>query len=142
MHFPNLSRTASPKYTRILPQESPILTYVEGSTSPLRPFVVTAVLRNIRMTQEVYESMIDLQEKLHFNLCRKRTLVAIGVHDLDSLQPPFRYSTKDPREIRFQPLNQPREFQADELMDYYKNDTHLKPYLHIIKVRHTSKVKF
>lgn len=36
-------------------------------------------------------SFLDLQEKLHFNICRRRTLVAIGTHDLDTLEPPFTY---------------------------------------------------
>ena len=44
----------------------------------VRPFVVGAVLRNITFTKAVYDSFIDLQDKLHQNLARKRTLVAIG----------------------------------------------------------------
>lgn len=44
----------------------------------VRPYVVGAVLRNIKFTQAVYDSFIDLQDKLHHNIGRKRTLVAIG----------------------------------------------------------------
>ena len=36
-------------------------------------------------------SFLDLQDKLHFNICRRRNLVAIGTHNLDSIQPPFYY---------------------------------------------------
>lgn len=37
-----------------------------------------------------YESFIDLQDKLHQNLCRQRRFVAIGTHDLDTIEGPFR----------------------------------------------------
>lgn len=59
---------------------------VEAETALVRPFVVAAVLRGVTLDQAAYDSFIDLQDKLHQNLCRQRTLVAIGTHDLDTLQ--------------------------------------------------------
>jgi phenylalanyl-tRNA synthetase beta chain len=44
--------------------------HISGSTSPLRPFVVAAVLRNITFDAQSYASFIDLQDKLHNNICR------------------------------------------------------------------------
>jgi phenylalanyl-tRNA synthetase beta chain len=99
----------------------------------VRPFVVGAVLRNITFTQSNYESFIDLQDKLHHNICRKRTLVAIGTHDLDTLTPPFRYDARRPTDLRFRPLNQPSEVNGAELMELYSKDSHLKAFLPIIK---------
>lgn len=66
-----------------------------------------------------YDSFIDLQDKLHQNLARKRTLVAIGTHDLDTIKGPFKYVAKPPTEIKFKPLSQVKEFTAVELMDLY-----------------------
>ena len=51
---------------------------------------------------------------------RKRTLVAIGTHDLDTLSGPFTYTAKPPGDIRFKPLNQAKEYTATELMSLYK----------------------
>ena len=51
------------------------------------------------------------------NVYRKRTLVAIGTHDLDTLKPPFRYDARKPAEIRFTPLNQKKEVNGVELME-------------------------
>lgn len=99
----------------------------------MRQFLVTGVLRGVHVTKQIYNSIIDLQEKLHHNICRKRAMVAIGVHDLSKVTPPFVYSAEPPKEIKFVPLNQTKEFQADELMEFYQSDTHLKQYLHIIK---------
>jgi phenylalanyl-tRNA synthetase beta chain len=59
---------------------------VERETALIRPFVVAAVLRGVSFNKDNYDSFIDLQDKLHQNLCRQRSLVAIGTHDLDSVQ--------------------------------------------------------
>jgi hypothetical protein len=78
----------------------------------------------VTFNQESYKSFIDLQDKLHQNICRKRSLVAIGTHDLDTILGPFTYDAKPPGDIKFQPLNQDKEYTATELMDLYSVSTH------------------
>ncbi|PNW74324.1 hypothetical protein CHLRE_13g603900v5 [Chlamydomonas reinhardtii] len=106
---------------------------VKPETSLVRPFVVCAVLRGVAFDAARYNSFIDLQDKLHQNLCRQRTLVAIGTHDLAKIQGPFTYEALPPEDIRFVPLKQTREFNAKELMQYYlDNDQKLKKFVPII----------
>lgn len=106
---------------------------VRPETALVRPFVVCAVLRGLKFDPVRYNSFIDLQDKLHQNLCRQRTLVAIGTHDLATVQGPFTYEALPPEDIRFVPLKQTREFNAKELLDYYlANDQKLKRYVPII----------
>uniref|UniRef100_A0A9J7Z5Q9 Phenylalanine--tRNA ligase beta subunit n=1 Tax=Cyprinus carpio carpio TaxID=630221 RepID=A0A9J7Z5Q9_CYPCA len=125
----------APRYKRVSPADGgePQRLVITEETASVRPHAVAAVLRNITFTQERYESFIELQEKLHQNICRKRTLVAIGTHDLDTISGPFTYTAKPPGEIRFKPLSQSREYTAAELMSLYKTDSHLRHYLHIIE---------
>lgn len=59
------------------------------------------------------------QDKLHQNICRKRSLVAIGTHDLDTLHGPFIYDALPPNEIKFKALNQQKEMTANGLMELY-----------------------
>lgn len=92
---------------------------IQTTTARIRPYAVAAVLRNLYFTEDSYNSFIDLQDKLHQNICRKRSLVAIGTHDLDTIQGPFIYSAKPPKDIRFIALNQKEELSAVELMDLY-----------------------
>lgn len=107
---------------------------VKQETALVRPFVVAAVLRGVTFDPVRYDSFIDLQDKLHQNLCRQRSLVAIGTHDLATIQGPFTYEALPPQEIRFVPLKQAREFRADELMEHYlANDQKLKRYVPLIK---------
>lgn len=61
-----------------------------------------------------------MQDKLHQNLCRRRQLVAIGTHDLDTLEPPFRYEARRPHDIKFAPLNKSQKYTAEELMTLYE----------------------
>lgn len=127
-------RIDAPRYRRITPADSQLQRmFITEETAAVRPFAVAAVLRNITFTQERYENFIDLQEKLHQNICRRRTLVAIGTHDLDTITGPFIYTAKPPSSIKFRPLNQSKEYTAPEVMELYRTDSHLKHFLHIIE---------
>ena len=86
----------------------------------IRPYVSGAILRNISFTQARYESFIALQDKLHQNLARQRTLVSIGTHDLDTLKGPFTYEALPPEEIEFIPLNQTKKMNGVDMMKYYE----------------------
>ena len=89
-------------------------------TSRIRPYVSCSILRNIKFTQARYDSFIALQDKLHQNLARQRSLVAIGTHDLDTVQGPFTYEALPPRDIKFVPLNQTKAMDGEELMEFYE----------------------
>jgi len=119
-----------PEYT-LSPGEQ--VMHVDPKTSEIRPYIVCAILRNLSFTASSYTSFIELQEKLHQNICRKRTLVAIGTHDLDTLQGPFTYKALSPDQIKFKALNQPSEKSAEDLMTLYSNDVRMKNYVPIIQ---------
>ena len=107
---------------------------VDPSVYPLRPFVVGAVLRNVKFTPSIYRSFIDCQDKLHQNLCRRRTLVAIGTHDLDKLTgTTVQYSARKPETINFTPLKQTVSMTGNEMLEFYLKHPDLKEYCRIIK---------
>ncbi|XP_010261849.1 PREDICTED: phenylalanine--tRNA ligase beta subunit, cytoplasmic-like [Nelumbo nucifera] len=123
-----------PKYiVSNIPSESLLKMHVKPETSLIRPYVVCAVLRGVTFDEARYNSFIDLQDRLHQNICRRRTLVAIGTHDLDAIEGPFTYEALPPTDINFVPLKQVKSFRADELMEFYKTDLKLKKFLHIIE---------
>jgi phenylalanyl-tRNA synthetase beta chain len=73
-----------PSYSLTTPAQ-PITIHVSPETQGVRRYIVGAVLRDITFTQASYNSFIDLQDKLHGTLARKRTLVSVGTHDLDTM---------------------------------------------------------
>lgn len=85
----------------------------------IRQHLVAAILRDVTLTQEAYDSFIDLQDKLHQNIGRKRSLVSIGTHDLDTIKGPFLYDARPPSEICFKPLYKDKEYTGEEIMQLY-----------------------
>jgi phenylalanyl-tRNA synthetase beta chain len=130
-----LENTARPEYTHLPPPKGGLLSMtVEPATAQIRPFIVCAVLRDCTFDERSYNSFLDLQDRMHHNVCRRRTLVAIGTHDLDTLTPPFRYRALPPKEINFVPLAQERAFDAEELFAHYgASNSPLKKFLPILE---------
>ncbi|GAW26081.1 putative phenylalanyl-tRNA synthetase [Rosellinia necatrix] len=127
-------KESAPTYqVRDVPEDQMHSITVAKETASVRPFIAGAVLRGVKFTQASYDSFIGLQDKLHQNLARQRTLVAIGTHDLDTLQGPFTYEARKPEDIKFRPLNQQKEMDGNELMAHLESDKHLGRYLHIIR---------
>lgn len=127
-------KQATPKYRLLdIPESKMQSITVTEETARVRPYVAGAILRNVKFTQATYDSFIGLQDKLHQNLARQRTLVSIGTHDLDTIKGPFTYEAHPPKDINFIPLNQSKKMDGEELMKFYETDKHLGRYLHIIR---------
>ena len=127
----------APVYKLGQTEPAAVMTVKKSHVDTIRPFVVSAILKDVTFTPERYQSFIELQDQLHRNLCRQRTLVAIGTHDLDTIEGPFTYDARPPADIEFVPLTpDDRSFKAKDLMEFYETDPagkHLKPYVPIIK---------
>ncbi|KAF1816574.1 phenylalanyl-tRNA synthetase [Eremomyces bilateralis CBS 781.70] len=129
-----LQRMKPPSFRVIAPPEGELQTMVvKEDTTRIRPLISCAILRGITFTKDRYASFIALQDKLHANLARQRTLVSVGTHDLDTIKGPFTYEALPPEEINFVPLNQTNKMNGKELMEYYDKDKHLGKFLHIIR---------
>ena len=83
---------------------SPVTLTVDPSVKKVRPYVTTAMVKDITMTDELIVSLMGLQEKLHVGLGRNRRKVAIGVHNAEPVKPPFVYKAVDPDSVSFIPL--------------------------------------
>ncbi|KAF2875579.1 phenylalanyl-tRNA synthetase beta chain [Massariosphaeria phaeospora] len=129
-----LGKEKLPSWTLTPPSSGELETLtIKEETMKIRPLCSGVVLRNITFTQERYDSFIALQDKLHQNLARQRTLVSIGTHDLDTIKGPFTYEALAPEQIEFVPLNQTKEMNGKQLMEFYEKDKHLGRFLHIIR---------
>jgi phenylalanyl-tRNA synthetase beta chain len=110
---------------------------VKPETGMIRPYVVCAVLRDITFTPDTYQSFIDLQTRLHQNTCRRRTLVAIGTHDLDSIKGPFTYDAVPQKgSFSFVPLQggarENRSVDAEGLWEMLGKDRELSKYTPLV----------
>ena len=120
------------KPLNILPEEERQLIVYE-SVNDVRPIGLCAILRDINFTDEMLKSFMDLQDKLHNNICRGRKLVSMGTHDLDTVKGPFSYRALSPEKIHFVPLNREEEVNGDGLMSLLKDDPKLGKYLYLLE---------
>ncbi len=76
-----------------------------GAECP-RPAIACAVVRNVRLDDDLIKVVMKLQENLHWALGRDRKHASIGVYDLDTVDTsePLRYRAVGPQELRFVPL--------------------------------------
>lgn len=85
-------------------KKSDVKLIVDPTVLEVRPWIVSGLVRNVVFTDPFVKSIMDVQEKLHLTLGRKRKKVSIGIHDFDNVKPPFTYKAVDPESIQFIPL--------------------------------------
>src|SRR3989454_4042372 len=101
-------------------QSGSITLRVDRSVEAVRPFGVGGVVRGIELEDESVASLVDLQEKLHLTLGRRRRKVAIGIHDLNRVRPPFTYKGVPPTSVRFTPLGMAHELNLKEILEKHE----------------------
>ena len=89
---------------------------VDSSVLSIRPAFGGAVVRGVKMTDPLVRSIMQVQEKLHETLGRKRRKVAIGIHDLDKVKPPFRYFACGRKDVSFVPLDKTGKMTPEEIL--------------------------
>ncbi len=88
---------------------------VDPNLKNIRPFLASAVIRNVSFDDESILSVMALQEALHWAVGRGRSKVAIGIHDLDTITAPFHYKAAL-RSRKFVPLDFTKELTLDEIL--------------------------
>lgn len=90
---------------------------VDESVEQVRPYIGGAVIRDVELTPRIINGLIQLQEKLHQTVGRRRDKIAIGLHDLDSVEPPFTYKAVEPEQVSFTPLEYGEEIHLEEILN-------------------------
>ena len=86
-------------------KQSEVVLNVDPSVKKVRPFIVCGLVRDIDLDEEEVATLMNIQEHLHWAVGRDRRKVAIGVHDLDKVKPPYRYTAVKPDSVSFTPLH-------------------------------------
>jgi len=70
----------------------------------IRPLIVCAVVKNLKLNDNAIKQIIQLQEKLCELFGRKRKEAALGIYNFDKIVWPISYKTVTPDGIKFIPL--------------------------------------
>ncbi|MFB6181140.1 MAG: phenylalanine--tRNA ligase subunit beta [Candidatus Nanohalobium sp.] len=100
--------------------EASIEVEVDKSVEDVRPFIAGAVIRGLDLSRKKINGLIQLQEKMHETLGRRRDKLAIGLHDLSQVEPPFTYKAVEPEKVSFKPLEYDREMQLGEILEEHE----------------------
>jgi len=92
---------------------------VESSVKAVRPHIVAAAARGIKLDEFTLTSLMGFQEKIHETLGRRRKKLSIGIYDLDKLKPPFTYKAASPGAVSFTPLDDTRELTLDAILEQH-----------------------
>ncbi|MCL2148708.1 MAG: phenylalanine--tRNA ligase subunit beta [Methanomassiliicoccaceae archaeon] len=109
---------------------SDIAVVTEDAVLGVRPFLACAAVRGVAMGDEAIRSLMELQEKLHMTIGRKRSKIAIGVHDLDKVVPPFRYTAVGPLGASFVPLNRSEPMDLATILEEHEKG---REYAHLLE---------
>lgn len=97
--------------------EGEIEVKVDKSVERVRPHIACAVVRGIKIDDSLIKSMMQIQEKLHETVGRKRKKLAIGIHDLSKVEPPFVYKAVKPESLSFVPLGFDSKMSLKEILE-------------------------
>ena len=119
-------KTGLPKY---VVKKGEIVVNVDAAVSDVRPYILGAVIHNIRVDTDSIAELMGMQEDLHWGIGRDRRKASIGVHNLDSVEPPFTYTAGDPNTAKFVPLDRTTEMSLKEILEVHEKGT---AYRHLV----------
>lgn len=94
------------------------------------PYAVCAIVKNLKFDDEKIKELIDIQEKLTLTIGRKRKKLGLGVYPLEQLKLPITYTAKNPEDIKFQPLEFPKEIIGRQILSQHPTG---REYGHLIE---------
>ena len=101
-------------------EEGDVEVEVDDSVEEVRPYIGGAVVRELELSRKVINGLIQLQEKMHETMGRRRDKLAIGLHDLSTVEVPFTYKAVEPEKVSFKPLEYDKHMQLGEILDEHE----------------------
>ena len=102
---------------------------IDNSVKKIRPFTACAIIKSINFNDEKIREIIEIQEKLHITIGRKRKKLAIGIYPLEKIKLPIHFKALEPDKIKFIPLEWPREMSGLEILQKHPTG---KEYAHLL----------
>lgn len=103
---------------------------VDAQLKNIRPFISMGIIENVDLSGNKLKRIMDFQEDLHWVIGRDRKKVAIGIHNLDVIEPPFYYKAADPDNVSFIPLEHDEEISLRQILKGHKKGV---KYAHLIE---------
>ena len=96
--------------------EKDFVVTIDKSVKVVRPHTVCAIVKGMRFDDSKIKEIVDIQEKLHGSIGRKRRKLAIGIYPLDKIALPIRFVGRKPEDIKFLPLESKKEMTGRQIL--------------------------
>ncbi len=103
---------------------------IDSSVNSVRPYTACCIIKGLKFDDKKIKEVIDIQEKIHLTLGRKREKIAIGIYPLEQIKLPIKYKAKKPENIKFTPLESEREMNARQILTQHPTG---REYSHLLK---------
>jgi phenylalanyl-tRNA synthetase beta chain len=110
-------------------EKGDIEVFIDKNLEKIRPFIVCAVVKNVKIDNDFIIQMVQLQEKVGDTFGRKRKETGIGLYDLDIMKPPIYYKGFKDDEIEFIPLEWKIPMRPSEILSQHDKG---KAYKHLL----------
>ena len=88
---------------------------VTSKVARIRPYVTGIIARDGKVDDSLIRQLMSMQEDLHLGLGRRRKKSSIGIHDLDKISFPLKY-TSAKKSHKFVPLHSGRELDVSQIL--------------------------
>ena len=102
---------------------------IDSSVKEVRPYTVCTIVKGLKFDDEKIKEIVDIQEKLHFTIGRKRKKLAIGIYPLEKIKLPITFKALEPDKIKFIPLESDREMSGLQILQKHPKG---KEYAHLL----------
>ena len=113
---------------KVNPPEKNYEVIVDSSVKDIRPYTACSIVKGLQLDDEKIKEIINIQEKLHITIGRKRKRAAIGIYPLEKIELPITFKAMEPDKIRFIPLEMDKELSGLEILQRHpagKEHSHL-----------------
>ncbi|MBE6503324.1 MAG: phenylalanine--tRNA ligase subunit beta [Methanobrevibacter sp.] len=119
--------TGLPKYN--VDKSDEIVT-VDSEVAEIRPYIAFAKIDNVDFSGDKLKYIMDFQENLHWVIGRDRKKVAIGIHNADVVNGPFKYIATPKNENAFVPLEKDEKMTPSSILTDHEKGV---DYAHLIE---------
>ena len=103
---------------------------VDKDVAAIRPYIGFAKIDNVDFTGDKLKYIMEFQENLHWVIGRDRKKVAIGIHNADVVEAPFKYIATPKDANAFVPLEKDVEMTPDAILTDHEKGV---DYAHLIE---------
>jgi len=121
-------QTGLKKYKINKPEKNYIVK-IDSSVKDIRPYTACAIVRGLKFDDNKIKELVDIQEKLHQTLGRKRKKLAIGIYPMEKIKLPITFMAMEPDKIKFVPLESDKEMSGLQILQRHSTG---REYAHLL----------